>query len=55
MATVDTDQDGVGDACDVCPTIQDDQTDSDSDGTADCGASDTLPSAFVYIADEDAE
>ncbi|MCA9550196.1 MAG: hypothetical protein KC933_09180, partial [Myxococcales bacterium] len=39
----DTDDDGYRDALDVCPTVPDDQTDSDGDGIGDACDDDELP------------
>ena len=49
----DSDSDGVGDACDVCPVTADDQSDSDSDGVGD--ACDVCPETADDQSDSDSD
>ncbi len=49
----DSDSDGVGDVCDVCPATADDQSDSDSDGVGD--ACDVCPDTYDDQSDSDSD
>lgn len=51
---MDFDQDGVGDLCDVCPG-QDDQVDTDGNGTPDCLEGEDPCETDVVVIDEDAD